>query len=277
MANGGSAMGGLIAGVSTVAFSAIGGGTFAELTSAQIAKQILASGMVGGVMSTLSGGKFGNGFIAAGAGAAMGMAGNLSPVQQYAMRAAVGGTMSELTGGKFGNGAFSVAASYAAGQAGGSIAGKINSMAKESNDWQDQSCDTSGSCRPMTSEEAEHRRGTLLADNTSWAALNQCIDSCLATTYGNSYELAKDLNPLTTLGSLASELVTGEVTEILDTKLSRAANSNAWGSHAEFVKGTRQLRTLQQFRAFNAGAAVVGAGATGFQAGANAYCAVECR
>ena len=102
--------------------------------------------------------------------------------------------------------------------------------------------------------------------------LNQCVDICLDSTYGDTYKWAKNLSPVSAVGA-----VTHEATSTLDGRLSRAANTNAWGStRAEHLTGMRQLRTLSQFRTFNAAGAVVGAGAFGFMTGANAYCAVEC-
>ncbi|MDO8345584.1 MAG: FG-GAP-like repeat-containing protein [Cellvibrio sp.] len=75
-------------------------------------QSFFVSGMLGGVSSVISGGKFGHGFISAGLGAA---AGSNFGYGFTGMAAAmvIGGTMSEMTGGKFKNGAASAAFSYA--------------------------------------------------------------------------------------------------------------------------------------------------------------------
>ena len=67
----------------------------------------LARGLIGGLASSAQGGKFGHGFIAAGAG---GAANGISNVGLRILASAViGGTVSRITGGKFGNGATSSA------------------------------------------------------------------------------------------------------------------------------------------------------------------------
>ena len=68
-----------------------------------------ASGLAGGVISDLQGGKFGHGFVSAGIGAAMGGRFGKNPFAQVIGSAVVGGTVSKLTGGKFANGAMSAA------------------------------------------------------------------------------------------------------------------------------------------------------------------------
>ena len=129
--NGGNILkGALLGGIAAAAFSAIGnhfsnlsdpfstgavhefGGNW--LTSGQIAQQITAHAIVGGVLSVLQGGKFGSGFIAAGitkgfTNVELGAAGDLSSAGEYlagtVVAAVIGGTASALTGGKFANGA----------------------------------------------------------------------------------------------------------------------------------------------------------------------------
>lgn len=70
---------------------------------------VLINGIVGGLASQMSGGKFKNGFISAGlsgiAGGQVNKIGNV--VGRVVVQAAVGGTISRLTGAKFANGAFS--------------------------------------------------------------------------------------------------------------------------------------------------------------------------
>nr|WP_269468545.1 FG-GAP-like repeat-containing protein [Alteromonas sp. ASW11-130] len=67
----------------------------------------LARAAIGGLASRLQGGKFGHGFIAAGASGAAGGIGNI-PLRVIAS-AVIGGTVSKITGGKFANGATSAA------------------------------------------------------------------------------------------------------------------------------------------------------------------------
>lgn len=67
------------------------------------------SGLAGGVMSDLQGGKFGHGFISAGFGAVAGGAFGKAPINRIIGSAVVGGTLSKITGGKFANGALTAA------------------------------------------------------------------------------------------------------------------------------------------------------------------------
>ncbi len=97
---------------------------------------------------------------------------------------------------------------------------------------------------------------------------------CLRENYGDLYDQAFDLSPLS-----LSSFATDEVTEYLEDSLSRQANRNLYSlrpgvSQQIYQTGKRQARTLMQFRRFNGAIAVVSAGAFGFVAGANAYCTV---
>ncbi|MCH9691790.1 MAG: RHS repeat-associated core domain-containing protein [Gammaproteobacteria bacterium] len=71
----------------------------------------MSMGVIGGATTVLSGGKFGHGFISAGAGSALGgvVLGIKSPVGRIIMRTVIGGSISEVTGGKFANGAATAA------------------------------------------------------------------------------------------------------------------------------------------------------------------------
>ncbi|WP_171907682.1 RHS repeat-associated core domain-containing protein [Alkalimonas amylolytica] len=80
------------------------------LTSGQIAGQITAHAMVGGITASLQGGKFGHGFFSAGVTKGLGtpimdahFAQNM--VGGTLVSAAIGGTSSAISGGKFANGA----------------------------------------------------------------------------------------------------------------------------------------------------------------------------
>ncbi|WP_395344264.1 RHS repeat domain-containing protein [Ningiella sp. W23] len=66
---------------------------------------LLARGFLGGFASSVQGGKFGHGFIAAGAGGAANGISNVSV--RILASAIIGGTVSKITGGKFANGAIS--------------------------------------------------------------------------------------------------------------------------------------------------------------------------
>ena len=86
------------------------------LSKSQIAQQISAHAVVGGVIAKLQGGKFGHGFISAGvvkAATPLQMAaGQYGLVAGTAVAAVIGGTTSSLTGGKFANGAQTAAYQY---------------------------------------------------------------------------------------------------------------------------------------------------------------------
>ncbi len=121
---------GAIAGASAYAFHSVG--DYFNLTPVQAfstmplneaavysAESIVTHGMVGGVMSVLSGGNFGSGFVGAGLSTGLSLT-SLAPgsgfgmeATRIALAAAAGGTASELTGGKFANGAISAAFSQA--------------------------------------------------------------------------------------------------------------------------------------------------------------------
>ena len=94
----GSLRSALVSGITTAAMP--GGGSFGR---------VLASAAIGGLASTMQGGKFGHGFVAAGLGAALGGAshGMSNPIGKVLVAAVVGGTISKVTGSKFANGAFS--------------------------------------------------------------------------------------------------------------------------------------------------------------------------
>jgi len=115
LAAGGNFGDALIAGVSAAAMSytgtkfAMSGGGFSGVEALQF-------GTLGGITSSLQGGKFGHGFISAGAGAYFG--GKIGPqvkgntwanLGKTATRMVLSGTISKVTGGKFANGATSAA------------------------------------------------------------------------------------------------------------------------------------------------------------------------
>ena len=62
----------------------------------------------------------------------------------------------------------------------------------------------------------------------------------------------------------------------MDSELQKQGNRNSYGNNKQFQAGRRQLKMLSQFRKFNAASLVLGAGAIGFQLGAQGYCRVEC-
>ncbi len=104
---------GIISGLSAFAFGSIAqGADFSFLGMEGLPAQALAMGGVGGITSTLQGGKFGHGFISAGIDGAIGLSGSLklgkgltwANAGRTLARVVVGGTLSEVTGGKFANG-----------------------------------------------------------------------------------------------------------------------------------------------------------------------------
>ena len=112
----------LLAGVSSAAMTYMGG-NIARGPGFGFNIDTLTFASVGGITSSLQGGKFGHGFISAGAGGLsgaidLGSGGGLgAAVGRTVVRTVVGGTISEATGGKFANGAFSAAFSSALGEA----------------------------------------------------------------------------------------------------------------------------------------------------------------
>lgn len=108
------------------------------LTSSQIAGQIFAHASVGGVLSSLQGGQFGNGFISAGftkgvTGSGLTEYGSSSGalVGETFAAAVVGGTVSEMTGGKFINGAQTAAFGYLFNEATTRMMNYANNMRNE--------------------------------------------------------------------------------------------------------------------------------------------------
>ena len=110
---------GTFTGVSAAAFDAVGAGPFGYAPGDGLGRLLLnsaANGLVGGVMAELQGGRFGHGFLSAGASAlakpairaAIGTEARGMPFR-VAARAAIGGTLSAATGGKFVNGAVTAA------------------------------------------------------------------------------------------------------------------------------------------------------------------------
>ncbi|MCB1696251.1 MAG: hypothetical protein KDI34_08470 [Halioglobus sp.] len=99
----------------------------------------------------------------------------------------------------------------------------------------------------------------------------RCVEACINDNYGIYYETAESLNPFSIGG-----LVGNEVGEILEDELQKQGNRNSYGNAKEFRRGQRQLKTLQQFKVFTRVTGVLGAGAVGFQVGAQGYCRVQC-
>lgn len=110
----------LLSGVSAAAFTYAGGRLFP--VGGPFEKVLLYGlqmGVIGGITTTLQGGNFGNGFIAAGTAALVGgtlaRSGwyrNLSKFGRLTTSAVAGGTVSRITGGKFANGALTSAFAY---------------------------------------------------------------------------------------------------------------------------------------------------------------------
>ena len=110
-----------LAGVSAAALTYVSGTTFPKLTQGGFGWNSATYGhlasvaTVGGITTSLQGGKFGHGFLSAGIGAAVGGIPGLRGLApgKIAARAGVSavtaGTVSEITGGKFANGAMTAA------------------------------------------------------------------------------------------------------------------------------------------------------------------------
>ena len=87
----------------------------------------VAGGTANGVVSELQGGKFGHGFLSAGAGFWTGLKlGEDISFGKFIGTALAGGTISELTGGKFANGAISAGLAYAVAAAGSAKSSSTN-------------------------------------------------------------------------------------------------------------------------------------------------------
>ena len=99
----GSLRGALQGAFSGALFGAIGG------MGLNPGQAFAVSGLAGGVMADLQGGKFGHGFISAGVGAVAGGVFGKAPMNRIIGSAVVGGTLSKITGGKFANGALTAA------------------------------------------------------------------------------------------------------------------------------------------------------------------------
>ena len=110
----GSLKGAVVGAFSAAAFHGVGDIGFKE-GFVDSSLKALSHGAVGGITSMLGGGRFGHGFVSA--GAAQALSGPIGRIggrfQRTAAAAAVGGTLSAATGGKFANGAITGAFSRA--------------------------------------------------------------------------------------------------------------------------------------------------------------------
>lgn len=125
----------------------------------------------------------------------------------------------------------------------------------------------------MANEAAEAAAPKKNVDTTFEEVMVDAIrkhKKCLAETYGSAFDFAYDLSPFAVVGTIAESAVT-EVTEDM---LARQANRNKYAGAGRRLGavGSRQMRTLVQFRYFNAGMTVAGAAATGVVIGANVFC-----
>ncbi|MBK7729644.1 MAG: DUF4329 domain-containing protein [Gammaproteobacteria bacterium] len=121
--NGGNVLqGAAIGAFSAAAFAGLDGAGFGWGAAGDVGQHTLniaASGVLGGTITVLQGGKFGHGFASAGFTAAAGggiRAGIRTPGGRIVASAIAGGTVSEISGGKFANGAFTAAFQAAAGE-----------------------------------------------------------------------------------------------------------------------------------------------------------------
>ena len=130
--NGGNVLqGAAIGAFSAAAFAGLDGAGFGWGAAGDVGQHTLniaASGVLGGTITVLQGGKFGHGFASAGFTAAAGggiRAGIRTPGGRIVASAIAGGTVSEISGGKFANGAMTAAFQAAAsGMARGSRSGR---------------------------------------------------------------------------------------------------------------------------------------------------------
>ena len=124
----GTVKGAFYGGLSGAALGAIGATTWGNTSKS------IASGSAQGIISELQGGKFGHGFLSAGAGFWSGLRfGGAPNFGRFVGVSIAGGTISELTGGKFANGAISAGLAYvvAASAKNEITSGDFNDMTKE--------------------------------------------------------------------------------------------------------------------------------------------------
>jgi len=124
----GAVGGGILTGTVKGAFyGALSGAALGAIGASGLNKfgKTIASGSTQGVVSELQGGKFGHGFLSAGAGFWTGLKfGGPPSFGKFLGAAIAGGTISELTGGKFANGAISAGLAYVVAAIGGGQSGR---------------------------------------------------------------------------------------------------------------------------------------------------------
>lgn len=105
----------------------------------------------------------------------------------------------------------------------------------------------------------------------------QCRSGCLDNRYGDAYDFAVELNPLTVSGVAVDQAVKwADSTAVRSISQNRYADSVNLPLGRSSAAAALQSRLLYGLRTVNASSALLGAGALGFMGGANGYCAVEC-
>lgn len=97
----------------------------------------------------------------------------------------------------------------------------------------------------------------------------KCISDCLKNYYGDSYDIAGYLSPLS-IGSAAAS----EFAEYAQDHADRAARRNLYSD--AFRTGSRQAAAASALGRFSAAGATVGVGAFFYQTTAYAYCSATC-
>jgi RHS repeat-associated protein len=229
-------------------------------------QKVLAHGVVGGLAAEAQGGDFVAGFFASGVAKGFSEAGGMARVSangftgvmtRTAIAAMIGGTVSEMTGGKFANGARTATLQH--------LFNYETERARAAQKAQ-------GGAGQMGRSSSAPGGNPSNALSTDGGEFKQCMATCLQDNYGETYEWAERVSPVSVQG-----LLTNEAAEALQDHAQKQANRNAWSADKKtFEVGRRQLGVVKFFSRFNAAAAVAGAGAAGFQAGALGYCAVDC-
>ena len=200
-----------LAGISTAALSAAAAGTFPVdggfgLNPATF-RHVATVATVGGITSSLQGGRFGHGFLAAGLGSAaagipaLGRSAAARLASRTVVSAVTAGTVSEITGGKFANGALSAAfVALASGAVRQANAGRPDYGAMSEQEFREFIEGAFG----MSFEEIEHDYSALTSEGLTPAELKRAFaDHSYVKSMGDKFDVQlrriMNLNPPETL------------------------------------------------------------------------------
>lgn len=101
----------------------------------------------------------------------------------------------------------------------------------------------------------------------------QCMKECIDKTYGTAHEAAEIFNPFT-LPGLGGEALNKNSIPQAEKQIHWNKYDGKWGGKEE---AKRMSKTVGAGKAVSKVTALPGAAATGFLAGADGYCAIQCR